>query len=70
MSTLPSSEPQRRQPPTVWTVMLLLSMIFMLIAVIAIFIELNRYQPELWNTGSARPSVQASAAPLLAPRLL
>ena len=34
MSTLPSTE-NRKQPPSVYTVMLLLSMIFMLVAVIA-----------------------------------
>ena len=56
MSTLPSSELQRRQPPTVWTVMLLLSMVFMLIAVIAMFIELNRWGPDYWRTNSARPN--------------
>jgi len=37
--------------------MLLLSMLFMLIAVIAMVVELRRWQPDLWNTGSARPNV-------------
>ncbi len=44
MSTLPSSE-NRKQPPSVYTVMLLLSMLFMLIAVIAMWMELNAGRP-------------------------
>ena len=56
MSTLPSTE-NRKQPPSVYTVMLLLSMVFMLIAVIAMWIELNRWQPDLYRTNTARPSV-------------
>ncbi len=55
MSTLPSTE-NRKQPPSVYTIMLLLSMIFMLIAVIAMWIELNRWAPDYYRTPSAIPS--------------
>ena len=61
MSTLPSTD-SRKQPPSVYTVMLLLSMIFMLIAVIAMWIELQRWQPDLYRTGDAQPSVMVMPA--------
>ena len=61
MSTLPSSE-NRKQPPSVYTVMLLLSMIFMLIAVIAMWTELNRWAPDYWRTQSAEPSAMVMPA--------
>ena len=57
MSILPSSEKNRKQPPSVYTVILLLSMVFMLIAVIAMWIELRRFGDDLWNTSKANPSV-------------
>ncbi|MEE2936757.1 MAG: hypothetical protein VYA84_12265 [Planctomycetota bacterium] len=56
MSTLPSTE-NRKQPPSVYTVMLLISMLFMLIAVIAMWIELNRWAPEYYRTNTAQPNV-------------
>ncbi|MCG8653915.1 MAG: hypothetical protein MI861_29015 [Pirellulales bacterium] len=56
MSTLPSTE-NRKQPPSVYTVMLFLSMLFLLIAVIAMFIELNRWKPDYFRTQSAQPNV-------------
>ncbi|TWU37702.1 hypothetical protein Q31b_44910 [Novipirellula aureliae] len=58
MSTLPSTEPQpsRKQPPSVYTVMLILSVLFLLVAVIAMFIEYQRWAPDYWNTRSAQPS--------------
>jgi len=37
--------------------MLLLSMIFMLIAVIAMFMEWNRWAPDYYKTDTARPNV-------------
>ena len=61
MSTLPSTE-DRKQPPSVYTVMLLLSMIFMLIAVIAMWIELRRWSPDYYRTGEANPSVMVMPA--------
>lgn len=57
MSTLPSSE-NVKQPPSIYTVMLILSMVFLLIAVIAMFVELRRWQPDYWRTNQARPTVQ------------
>ena len=57
MSTLPPSD-NAKQPPSVYTVMLVLSMVFLLIAVIAMFIELNRWEPDYWRTNQARPTVQ------------
>lgn len=56
MSTQPSID-KRKQPPSVYTVMLLLSMLFMLIAVVTMFIELRRWGPDYFNTSSARPNV-------------
>ncbi|ELP35319.1 hypothetical protein RBSWK_00794 [Rhodopirellula baltica SWK14] len=37
--------------------MLLLAMLFMLIAVIAMFVELNRWGPDYYKTNTARPTV-------------
>jgi hypothetical protein len=37
--------------------MLILSTLFMFIAVVAMFIEARRWGPEYWNTSSARPNV-------------
>lgn len=37
--------------------MLLLSMLFLLIAVIAMIIELNRWAPDYYRTNSATPQV-------------
>ena len=60
MSTQLSTE-NRKQPPSVYTVMLLLSMLFLLIAVIAMFIELRRWQPDYYRTNSA-PLAEDGAA--------
>ena len=57
MSTLPSTETNRKQPPSIYAVMLLLSMLFMLIAVIAMFVELNRWAPDYYRTNNANPQV-------------
>ncbi|TWU62428.1 hypothetical protein [Crateriforma conspicua] len=57
MSTLPTNEPPRKQPPNVYTVMLILSTVFMLIAVVAMLIEAGRWAPDYWNTRTAQPSV-------------
>lgn len=62
MSTLPSSERSSKQPPSVYTVLLLLSMIFMLIAVIAMWVELNRWRPEYYRVNSATPSAMVLPA--------
>jgi hypothetical protein len=42
--------------------MLFLSMLFMLLAVIAMFIEFRRYGPQLYNTQEAQPSVMVMPA--------
>ena len=62
MSTQLSSEPTRKQPPSIYTVMLLLSMLFMLIAVIAMWIELSRWAPDYYRTGTAQPNVMVMPA--------
>ncbi|WP_146519341.1 hypothetical protein [Stieleria varia] len=62
MSTLPSTE-NRKQPPSVYTVMLLLSMLFMLIAVIAMIIEMRRWAPDYFRTNSARPTTMVVQSP-------
>lgn len=58
MSTLPSTEPQpsRKQPASIYTVMLILSVLFLLVAVIAMFVEYQRWAPDYWNTRSAQPN--------------
>ncbi|MCD0461812.1 hypothetical protein [Roseiconus lacunae] len=55
MSTLPSSD-NAKQPPSVYTVMLVMSMVFLLIAVIAMFVEYRRWAPDHWRTQTARPT--------------
>ncbi len=62
MSTQPLNEPGgRKQGANVYTVMLLMSMLFMLIAVIAMFIEFRSYEGTLpWKTDEARPQVLRS----------
>ncbi|WP_197138006.1 hypothetical protein [Crateriforma conspicua] len=37
--------------------MLILSTVFMLIAVVAMLIEAGRWAPDYWNTRTAQPSV-------------
>jgi hypothetical protein len=37
--------------------MLLVSMLFMLVAVVAMFMELRRYAPEYYKTNAATPNV-------------
>ena len=61
MSTQPSTE-NRKQPPSVYTVMLLLSMLFMLIAVIAMWIEMSRWHPDYYRTNTATPNVMVVPA--------
>lgn len=58
MSTPPLNEQGRKQGANVYTVMLLMSMLFMLVAVIAMFVEFRRYEGTLpWKTDDARPQV-------------
>jgi hypothetical protein len=40
--------------------MLVLSMVFLLIAVIAMWIELNRWAPDYFRTSKANPMVQVT----------
>ncbi len=62
MSTQPLNEPTGKQPPSIYTVFLLLSMLFMLIAVIAMTVELMRWSPQFHGTNEARPSVMVMPA--------
>ena len=57
MSTQQSNKGSRKQPANVYTVMMLMSMLFMLVAVIAMFVELKRYAPDYHNTKPATPNV-------------
>jgi len=58
----------RKQPANVYTVMLILSVLFLLIAVIAMVIEYGRYAPDYWKTTNARPAASAqSVGDLIAP---
>ena len=56
MSTLPPTD--SKQPPSVYSVMLILSMVFLLIAVIAMWVELNRWSPDYYRTSGANVTVQ------------
>ncbi|MFG0290773.1 MAG: hypothetical protein ACF8CQ_21545 [Rhodopirellula sp. JB044] len=64
MSTQPSSSvgPGKR-PANIFTVMLLLAMLFMIIAVVAMYIELSRWAPDYYKTNTARPSTTSMVAP-------
>jgi len=42
--------------------MLLLATFFMLIAVIAMYVELNRWAPDYYKTSTARPNVMVRPA--------
>lgn len=59
MSIQPTSEPVRKQPPNVYTVVLIVSVVFLLIAVVAMVIEYRRYAPDYWQTNTARPNASA-----------
>ena len=50
-----------KQPMSIYTVMLIMAMVFMLIAVIAMAIEFNRWGPDYWNTRSARPQAAVTS---------
>ena len=61
MSTQLSSE-NPKQPPSVYSVMLFLSMIFLRIAVIAMIIEMRRWAPDYYRINTAKPSVMLMPA--------
>ena len=61
MSTQPSTD-NRKPPANIYSVMLLLSMLFMLIAVIAMYMEWNRWAPDYFRTQSANPQVMLMPA--------
>ena len=42
--------------------MLLLSMIFLVIAVVAMWMELQRWAPDFWSTNTARPNAMVIQA--------
>jgi hypothetical protein len=46
----------RKQNMSIYTIMLILSTIFMLIAVISMYIEFARYAPEYWTTTTGQPA--------------
>ena len=67
MSTQPSIEPRSgKQPTSIYTVMLILAMVFMLIAVIAMSIELSRWAPDYWDVRSATPQASTQLMPATA----
>lgn len=65
MSTQLSTE-NRKQPPSIYTVMLFLSMLFLLIAVIAMIVELRRWGPDYHRTQNAQPVVMIAPADQIA----
>lgn len=68
MSIQPTSELVRKQPPNVYTVMLIVSVVFLLIAVVAMVIEYRRYAPDYWQTNTARPNASAQSVSTLVAR--
>lgn len=61
MSTQLTSSAPRKQPLSIYVVMLILSALFLFIAVVAMWIEARRYAPDYWQTSTARPNVSAKA---------
>ncbi len=59
-SPVAGSQP-RKANANVYAVMLILSAVFMLIAVIAMWMEYSRYAPDYWKTTTARPNVSAQS---------
>lgn len=62
MSTLPSTE-NRKRSPSVYLVMLILATIFLLIAVVAMIMEMNRWADDYWRTKQHMPTVQVVEQP-------
>jgi len=62
VSTQLSSSPVRKHPMNIYTMMLILSALFMFIAVIAMWIEARRYAPDYWQTSGARPAAVSTPA--------
>lgn len=62
MSTQLSNSPGGggKRSANVYSVMLLLAMLFMLIAVIAMYVELDRWAPDYYKTNTARPATTAN----------
>ena len=56
------TSPSAKQPPSIYTVMLLLAMLFMLIACVAMYVERARWGPDFHNTNAARPQVMVVSA--------
>ncbi len=61
MSTQLSNLASRKQPMSIYVVMLILSALFLFIAVVAMWIEARRYAPDYWQTSTARPNVSAKS---------
>ena len=61
MSTQLSNPASRKQPMSIYVVMLILSALFLFIAVVAMWIEARRYAPDYWQTSTARPNVSAKS---------
>ncbi len=60
MSPQLSNNPMGRsgkRPANIYSVMLLLAMLLMIIAVVAMYIELNRWYPDYYKTNTANPVV-------------
>jgi hypothetical protein len=61
VSTQLSNPASRKQPLSIYVVMLILSALFLFIAVVAMWIEARRYAPDYWQTSTARPNVSAKS---------
>jgi len=48
--------------------MLIVSVVFLLIAVVAMVIEYRRYAPDYWQTNTARPNASAQSVNTLVAR--
>jgi len=54
----------QKQGASIYTVLLILSLLFMLIAVIAMWMEVRRYQPDYWKATTASPAAGMIVFPL------
>lgn len=63
MSTQLSSKSGAKRPANIFSVMLLLAMLFMIIAVVAMYIEIRRWAPDYYETDSAKPSTTSMVMP-------
>jgi hypothetical protein len=68
----PLSNSNRKQPITIYTVMLILTVVFLLMAIILLALEITKYKggSTPWDTSNARPAVPAAGWIVLTPPII